>query len=139
MEPRKLYYEMAGFRPLDGESFRDLCQKALDNEAARTHNASLASLPDAADFEGEERWDNSTYRCAAPGGNIYTQWHRVFASGTLADGQRGAFEYHWKDEDGYNFKVTMVKSWIGEDSPYVFTTTAVKRDYALTNRDCVIS
>ena len=87
------------------------------------------------------------------------QWHRLFACGTLPDGQGAALEplvaetpvqcpsklkrdgekeprLHWSEEDGYGYKVTWVKGWIGPTSPKDFTTTRVKRDYIFSNAAC---
>mmetsp|Transcript_113020 Transcript_113020/g.196225 ORF Transcript_113020/g.196225 Transcript_113020/m.196225 type:complete len:140 (-) Transcript_113020:82-501(-) len=129
---RDLYREEAGQRTLTADSFR-----STFGGLAVAHDTTLRSLPDAADFQGEERWDSSTYRDSAPAGDIYTQWHRVFARGTLTDGQLAAWEYHWKEEGGYGYKSTFVKAWKGE-VPSTFTTSSVKRDYFFTNQDCVL-
>ena len=140
-----LYKEEAGQRQLPRSEFKRLWARVLAEQPR--------NLPDRDALESMtcrtcdvclEAWDASTFRCSTPaGGEVYTQWHRLFATGTLADGRYAAVEAHWKCEGLDNFAVTSAQAWIHFDPallPETFSTKAVSRDYLLTNSDshCIL-
>ncbi|CAL1140080.1 unnamed protein product, partial [Cladocopium goreaui] len=138
MTRRAMNVESAGQRPIGNEEFRSEWQRAAEAAPSKvSKHAALAALADAPDLVVQEAWDSSTFRTSAPGGDLYTQWHRLFAHGTLGDG-RGAVELHWKEEDGYGYKVLWLRGWQGSTVPTTFSTSKVKRDYLCTNSDCCL-
>ncbi|CAE7041397.1 unnamed protein product [Symbiodinium natans] len=129
--------EAAGGRALNGEDVKAEWTRAAESAPGKMRRwEGLAALAEAVDLVAKEAWDESTFRTSAPGGDLYTQWHRIFAHGTLPDGQQGAIELHWSEEDGYGHKVIWVRGWVGPKAPDDFTTTRVKRDYIFSNSEC---
>ncbi|CAL1152084.1 unnamed protein product [Cladocopium goreaui] len=127
MTRRAMNVESAGQRPIGNEEFRSEWQRAAEAAPSKvSKHAALAALADAPDLVVQEAWDSSTFRTSAPGGDLYTQWHRLFAHGTLGDG-RGAVELHWKEEDGYGYKVLWLRGWQGSTVPTTFSTSKVAR------------
>uniref|UniRef100_A0A0G4F480 Uncharacterized protein n=1 Tax=Chromera velia CCMP2878 TaxID=1169474 RepID=A0A0G4F480_9ALVE len=152
-KPRKTYnLREAGGKALESSRLTDALDHLNSDDCKRRARptmrtisgpplASLKSDDIAEILEGWHEWGNSEFRCAAPGGDIYTEFHRLWALAKLKSGEFVFVEFHWADEDmgvWGNYAKILKASHQGELSRS-FQTNRIVKSYMITNQECSIS